>query len=48
MGCDAFVAAYKDLTSDVVELREADIMEIPKMYFRFIDLDLPPSQSTVC
>ncbi|KAJ0733517.1 hypothetical protein HanPI659440_Chr11g0409141 [Helianthus annuus] len=45
---DAFVAAYEDLTSDVVEVREAAIMEVAKMSFRFIDLDLAPPQSTVC
>ncbi|KAF5802559.1 hypothetical protein HanRHA438_Chr06g0269941 [Helianthus annuus] len=44
---DAFVATYKDLTSDVVEMREAAIMEIAKMSFWFIDLDLSPPQSTV-
>ncbi|KAJ0753857.1 hypothetical protein HanPI659440_Chr09g0340481 [Helianthus annuus] len=43
---DAFVAAYEDLTSDIVEVREAAITEIAKMSFRFIDLDLPPPQST--
>ncbi|KAL8250863.1 hypothetical protein R6Q59_034556 [Mikania micrantha] len=43
---EAFVAAYEDLTSDALEVREAAIAEIAKMSFRSIDLDLPPPRST--
>lgn len=43
---EAFVAAYEDLTSDVVEVREAAIVEIAKMSFHSIDLDPPPVGST--
>ena len=44
---EAFVAAYEDLTSDVVEVREAAIVEIAKMSFHSIDLEPPPVGSTV-
>lgn len=43
---EAFEAAYEDLTSDVVGVRDGAITEIAKMSVRFIDLDPTPVQST--
>ncbi|KAL3527087.1 hypothetical protein ACH5RR_011743 [Cinchona calisaya] len=39
---DAFKSAYEDMTSDVVEVREAAISEIAKMSLRSIRLEPPP------
>lgn len=44
---EAFEAAYEDLTSNVVGVREDAIAEIAKMSVRSIDLDPTPVQSTV-
>ncbi|KAK9749841.1 hypothetical protein RND81_02G154700 [Saponaria officinalis] len=42
----AFEAAYEDMTSDAVGVRENAVSEIAKMSIRSIDLDPPPVQLT--
>lgn len=44
---EAFVAAYEDLTSDVVGVREAAVFEIAKMSVNFVDVNPPPSELMV-
>lgn len=44
---EAFVAAYEDLISDSLEVRESAIAEIAKMSFLSVDVDPPPLESTV-
>lgn len=43
----AFKAAYEELMSDVVAVRDAAILEIAKMSISSINLDPPPAKPTV-